>query len=316
MIIVPKKLIRFILVLLILLLPINVRAEEELAVADPVEKIFDELYKAWNEHDANKLFSYYSKTFSTGDGISKEEYRKLTENLWVAYPDIKIENQKRTIRSQDQHAAISIIDFFYGESKDPNQDIQQKGTLNAISQGQLFLQKYGNEWKIESDRIHFELVTVYYGNAKQYLDSHLIFFSSPELVKADQQYSATLYFVLPENIKATATINRELIQPPAEEKQDDSFQVISDHKLERLFQANPNNRNELVSATIILSKGIIEPKLDGILYISKRVNVLPPFEASKPFDIVKVPFAKSKSGETSVKPQTEEENFEEPVLEE
>lgn len=313
-----QKLIRLTLILLLLVLPLSIRAEtEEVTPSDPVEKIFDDIYKAWNEHNAEKLFSYYSKTFSTGDGISRDEYRKLTENLWASYPDIKIENQKRTIRSQDQHAAISIIDFFYGESKDPNQDIQQKGTLNAISQGQIFLQKYGNEWKVESDRIHFELVTVYYGNAKEYLDNHLIFFSSPELVKSEQQYSATLYFVLPENIKATATINREMIQPPGDDKHDDSFQVISDHKLERLFQANANNRNELVSATIILSKGIIEPKLDGILYISKRVNVLPPFEASKPLDIVKTPFAKSNQNENSPsKTNTPEEKFEEPSFEE
>lgn len=288
---------------------------EEAAKEDPVETIIEEVYKAWNEHNSNKLFSFYSKSFTTGDGINKEEYRKLTENLWLAYPDIKIESQKRTIRSQDQHAAISIIDFFYGESKDANPDIQQKGTLNAISQGQLFLQKYGNEWKIESDRIHFELVTVYYGNAKEYLDNHLIFFSSPELVKANQQYSGTLYFVLPENVKATATISREYIQnPEKDQKPDDSFQVVTESKLERLFQANDLNLNELVSATIILSKGIIEPKLDGILYISKRINILPPFENAKPLNIVKTSFAKSKTPEN--KKDNPIEIFEEHLLEE
>jgi hypothetical protein len=309
---VSKKLL--VILLILFFSPFSSLAEEAVQ-EDPVETLIEEVYKAWNEHNADKLFGYYSKSFTTGDGINKEEYRKLTENLWSAYPDIKIESQKRTIRSQDQHAAISIIDFFYGESKDANPDIQQKGTLNAISQGQIFLQKYGDEWKVESDRIHFELVTVYYGNAKEYLDNHLIFFSSPELVKADQQYSGTLYFVLPENVKATATISREFIQPPAkDEKPDDSFQIISESKLERLFQANNLNLNELVSATIILTKGIIEPKLDGILYISKRVNILPPFENAKPLNIVKTPFAKSKSAVTpTTKP---EDSFIEPVLEE
>ena len=308
-----KKLLSFFLVWA-LIIPLAVFAEEEM-VEDPVETIIEEVYKAWNEHNADKLFSFYSKTFTTGDGINKDEYRKLTENLWSAYPDIKIESQKRTIRSQDQHAAVSIIDFFYGESKEANPDIQQKGTLNAISQGQIFLQKYGNEWKIESDRIHFELVTVYYGNAKEYLDNHLIFFSSPELVKANQQYSGTLYFVLPENVKATATISREFIQAPSkDEKPDDSFQIITESKLGRLFQANDLNLNELVSATIILSKGIIEPKLDGILYISKRVNILPPFENAKPPNIVKTSFAKSKSlKDDSQKPA---DVFVEPILEE
>ena len=242
---------------------------------DPVEALFSDIYEAWNEHDIDKLFGFYSKDFVTGDGITKADYKKLTQALWDAYPTIKIENQKRTIRSQDQYATISGIDFFYGESKEENKDLKEKGKLNAISQGQIFLQKFGRDWKVVSDKIQFELVTVYYGNAKEYLDEHNIYFSSPEQVKAGEHYSAVLYFILPENVKATATINKELIQKPEDSPNEEAFQSIKEHKLERLFDANENNQNELVSATIIISKGIIQPKLDGILYISKRVNVVP-----------------------------------------
>lgn len=274
------------------LLPVYAEAEEE--VEDPIEIVFSELYDAWNKHDSEKLFAFYSKDFITGDGIVKKDYQELTESLWAAYPDIQIENQKRTIRSQDQYATISGIDFFYGESKDENADLAKKGILNAISQGQIFLQKVGNDWKIVSDKIQFELVTVYYGNAKEYLDNHQIYFSSPEQVKANEQYSGTLYFILPENIKATASINRETIQKPSAVPPEESFQVVSDHKLERLFAANDTNNNELVSATIILSKGIIEPRLDGVLYISKRVNVSPAIQASEVLNIVDSPFAESK----------------------
>jgi hypothetical protein len=270
--------------------------------ADDTENV-EKIYQAWNEHDADKLFSYYSKSFITGDGIKKAEYRELTEKLWQSYPDIKIENQKKTIRSQDNYATISGIDFFYGTSAEPNADLNKPGILNAISQGQTFLQKYGKHWKIESDKINFELVTVYYGNAKQYLDEHQIYFSSPEQVKSDDQYSATLYFILPENINATATINKELIEKPEETSPEESFQVIKDHKLERLFQANNNNHNELVSATIILSKGIIEPKLDGILYISKRVNVLPTITHNEPENIVTKTFAATKKQDDKPKEQ-------------
>ncbi len=284
--------LRNLLIVLLLFFSLTpmVKAEE----VDPVETVFQDIYDAWNTHNADKLFSYYSKSFVTGDGINKDEYRELTEKLWKTYPDIKIENQKKTIRSQDNYATISGIDFFYGTSAEPNEDLNKNGILNAISQGQTFLQKYGKEWKIESDSINFELVTVYYGNAKEYLDEHQIYFSSPEQVKADDQYSGTLYFILPENIKATATINKELIQKPNDDSIEESFQVVNDHKLERLFTANNTNHNELVSATIILSKGIIEPKLDGILYISKRVNVLSETNKAEPETIVSKPFATSK----------------------
>lgn len=290
---------KLLLILLCLsLFPISTRAETK--KPDPIEETFNAIYEAWNEHDGEKLFSMYSKSFVTGDGINKEDYRKLTETLWESYPDIKIENQKRTIRSQDQYATISTIDFFFGESQEENADLGEKGILNAISQGQIFLHKYGNEWKVESDRIHFELVTVFYGNAKEYLDQHQIYFSSPEMVKSGEKYSGTIYFILPDNIKATATINRELIEKPKEDSEsDESFQVVKEHKLERLFEANSTNHNELVSATIILSKGIIEPKLDGILYISKRINVLPEIKKSEPANIVTKPFGTAESEENS-----------------
>jgi hypothetical protein len=259
-----------------------------------VEIFLDDMYEAWNNHDAENVFKFYSKDFLTGDGVNLETYRTLTENLWQAYPDIKIENQKRTIRSQDQYSTVSGIDFFFGKSKDPNVELDANGYLNAISQGQIFLRKFGNEWKIVSDRIHFELVTVYYGNAKQYLDNHQIYFSSPEQVLSGSQYSATLYFILPENIKANATINKELIIDPEKQIEiDESYQNISNHKLERLFEANSSNYNELVSATVVISKGIIEPKLDGVLYISKRINVVPSVVPVAKDEIVSKPFAAS-----------------------
>ena len=94
------------------LLPVYSESIEELE--DPIESVFVEIYDAWNKHDAEKLFAYYAKDFVTGDGIAKADYRELTQSLWLAYPDIQIENQKRTVRSQDQYATISGIDFFFG----------------------------------------------------------------------------------------------------------------------------------------------------------------------------------------------------------
>lgn len=287
-------LIRFFLLLIFASQPISAAK-----TIDPVESVLDDIYKAWNAHDAETLFKYYDKDFVTGDNINKEDYIALSKKLWESYPNIKIENQRRTIRTQDQYATISGIDFFYGTSSEKNKELSDAGNLNAISQGQLFLQKVGKDWKVVSDKIQFELVTVYYGNAKKYLDEHQIYFSSPEQVRSDEQYSGTLYFILPENIQATATINQELIRKPNQSSSEESFQVIKEHKLERLFKANSTNHNEIISATIILSEGIIEPKLDGILYISKRVNVLPKPLTKDSEQIANVSFAESKPKENS-----------------
>jgi hypothetical protein len=224
---------------------------------------------------------------------------------------VQLKNEKKTIRSQDQYATASVIDLFFGQSKEKNDQMDETGKLNAISQGQIFFKKYGNEWKIESDRVYFELVTIYYGNAKSYLDSHQIYFGAPEQVQSGEQYTATLYFILPESVQATATINRELITYPHPESIEESYQSASSHKLERLFGANENNLNELISSTIILTKGIIEPKLEGILYISKRVNVLPRKLKLEKSEQIKTPFAKSQE-----KPKPELTETKPPALEE
>lgn len=260
---------------------------------DDIDGFLDTVYKAWNEHDSEKLFSFYSSSFITSDGLDKDQFQELTEKLWKNYPDIKLESQTRSIRSQDSYATVSIVDLFYGTSDDEHKDLGDSGRLSAISQGQIFLKKYGREWRIESDRANFELVTISFGNVKQYLDQNLIYFAAPEQVNSGDEYSGTLYFILPENIQATATINKELITSPSDEI-DESFQAITTHKLERLFSANSTNHNELISATVVLTKGILEPTLEGILFISKRINVIPSRGKIKKQQIAKYSFADPK----------------------
>lgn len=287
-----QKISKFILILLIIFsvkLPVFAEATSE----DPIDTLLENVYKAWNKHDIEKLFSYYSNSFLTGDGINKEQYKDLTKLLWENYPNVQIESQRRTVRSQDQYATISSIDLFFGDTKKQDDKEDSVGSLSALAQGQLFLKKYGETWKIESERTHFELVTVYYGNAKEYLDNHQIYFSAPEQVNSGDQYSATLYFILPDDVTATATINKELITSPQEEVKE-SYQNINAHKLERLFNANEENYNELVSATIVLSKGIIEPKFEGILFISKRVNIIPQRKSRSDLKVADYKFGEEK----------------------
>ena len=265
------KLQKLILALLIILSSSAANAE---TLEKNVEDFLDKVYKSWNEHNAEKLFSYYSSNFESGDGLDKDDLKELTETLWKNYPDSDVQSQTRTVRIQDQYASVTVVDFFSGHSAEEHEELGEKGTLNAISQGELFLKKYGDTWKIESDKTNFELITVHFGSVKDYLDSNQIYFAVPEQVKSGEQYTGTLYFILPENVQATATVNQEAItNEPGDINE--SFQAISAHKLERLFSANETNHNELISATVILTKGILEPELEGLLFIAKRVNILP-----------------------------------------
>lgn len=296
----------FLSLLAIKLSLLSITPSQAESLNESIEVFLNKVYKSWNEHDIEKLFSNYSINFISGDGLEKDELKELTESLWENYPDIKVENQQKSIRSQDQYASVSLIDFFSGTTAEDHEELGSKGNLSALSQGQLFLRKYGDDWKVESDKSHFELVTVHYGDVKKYLDNNQIYFASPEQVNSGDQYTGALYFILPEDIVATATINKELIISPADTVEE-SFQTINGHKLERLFTANETNHNELISSTVIFTKGILDPKLEGLLFISKRVNIVPKMLIPKKQRRAKHPFAVSKIKKEEEKEKSKEE---------
>ncbi len=281
-----------IVLLCVTTLIISPLASKAIDANDGIDEFLERVYKNWNEHKIEKLFENYSTDFVSGDGLGRKEFKELTKTLWENYPDISVESQTRTVRTQDQYATASVIDFFHGSSSKEHPELENKGVLSAISQGQIFLKRFGDSWKIESDRTNFELITVHFGDVKKYLDSNQIFFAVPEQARAGSQYTGTIYFILPENIQATATINNELIISPPMEVEE-SFQAVTGHKLERLFTSNDSNHNELVSGTIIVSKGILEPELEGLLFISKRVNILPTREEVEDKKIALAPYSKS-----------------------
>lgn len=252
----------------------------------PVAILLENFYDAWNLHDIDEVMSYYSKSFISGDGIDKDSYKKLTLKLWENYPDIQILNRKKSFRNQDQYSTATTVDYYIGETKLENPDFKQKGKINALSQGSWYFKKYGKDWKIESDDINFELTTVTYGSAKSLLDANYVYFSAPEQVRSGQDYSATLYFAKEEDISVSAIVEKELIKfDEDKELPEEEYQNLASNKLERLFKANNSNYNELVSATALVYKGIVEPELEGLLFISKRVNVL---EKNKPIEEVKL----------------------------
>jgi len=273
-----------------LIAPLNAK---EISDSDhPVKKVLDDFYSAWNEHNIEKLLSFYSKSFISADGISKADYKKLTERLWTNYPNIQLVNRKRSYRNQEMYSTVTTVDYYIGETKDINPDFNEAGKLNALAQGSMYLKRYGNDWKIESDRINFELTTISFGRAKKMLDENYIYFSAPEQVNAGDDYSATLYFAAGDDYSISASIDKELIRYVDEpEVLEENYQDLNSKKLERLFKANDNKHNELVSATALFYRGILNPSLDGVLFISKRVNVLSKPEEVTEKKIVKEAFA-------------------------
>ena len=245
-----------------------------LTEAQEIEELLDDLENNWNLHDINKVTRHYADGFVNGDSLDLESVKKLTLELWEAYPDIKCMSKERIVRINGEYATVENTDAYQGTSKTVRSEVGAKGVLKAIASGNTFLKKFGPTWKITSDRTFVEKVSIAYGIGEELVDKNKIALSAPEQIVSGQQYTAKLDLDLPKDIKAVAAISKELLvypQAPSEDK----FRLVDETKLERLLYANKISKNELLTTTIGLTGGPLKPKLLGLVFLSKRVNIIP-----------------------------------------
>ena len=297
---------------------------DSIAETQKINELLDDLENNWNAHNLEKVVKHYSDDFVNGDGIELESVKNLTKELWEAYPDIKSRSQERTVRVYGEFATIESTDLYEATSSMVRQEVGTKGVLKAVSTGELFLKKFGPTWKITSDRTFFEKVSIGYGIGSELIDQNKIKLSAPEQIASGQQYTAKLDFNLPSDVKPVAAISKEVLvypQVPAEDK----FRLINESKLERLFPANKINKNELITATVGLTGGALKPKLLGLVFLTKRVNVIPVTDQSSEISIIKTPaksalnksiemldsYPNEKNAEQKNKGKEEEKNTEE-----
>ncbi len=240
--------------------------------------VLNNLKKAANEHDIIKVASYYSNNYTSGDHLNKSQVLNLIKDTWKTYPDIHYSTEITDIRYSDNWAAVETHDRYNGTTGKVSDITNDKGTLYSESHSVVYLRRIGKEWKIVSDLTYYEKAIVRYGNAQD-LD---ISFSAPEQVNAGQMYSASISLEVPVGSFAVGSITQEpIIYPSIKPKE--KFRTINQNMgdLERVFESNETNNNELVTATV----GITEltednqarptVKLKGICIIGKRVNVVP-----------------------------------------
>lgn len=262
-----------------------------------IEELLDNLENDWNLHDVDKVAKHYADGFANGDGLGIDAVKKLTQELWDAYPDIQCKSKERTIRINGEYATVENTDVYQGNSKTIRSEVGTKGVLKAIASGNTFLKKFGPIWKITSDKTIFEKVSISYGIGSELTDKNKIVISAPEQVVGGQQYTARLDLDLPKEIKAVAAISKELLIYP-QLTAEDKFRLIDEPKLERLLYANKISKNELLTTTVGLTGGPLNPKLLGLVFLSKRVNVIPLSQQVAELSIIKEP-AKSSLTKTN-----------------
>jgi len=232
-----------------------------------IQSLLDVIENQWNTHDTKALMANYADDYINNDGLDKKAVQKLTEEFWKTYPDAKSGSKTKDIRIEGNYATIESRDTAVGTTEMP--DMSFKGELQSVSEGQLYMKRLGNVWRIIGDRIDYEKVRVSFGLAKHLNAS----FSAPEQVKAGKQFSAKLEVTLPPGLNAMGSITNQPLKFPQPSPQEKPRQLEQPPVLERVMSTNQDNHNELLTATVIL----VDPnhKIMGFTFLTKRLNVVP-----------------------------------------
>ncbi len=233
-----------------------------------IENTLSNIETLWNAHNLDGVMSNYSDDYVNNDGLDKKAVTTLTQDFWKTYPDAKSVSKTKQVRIEGNFATIESRDMAVGTTSKEMPGMSSKGELQSLSEGQLYLKKIGNAWKIVGDRIDYEKVKVAFGLAKQ-LNA---VFTAPEQVKAGKQYSAKLEVSLPPGLFAVGSITSQPLRFP-QPSPTDSPRPLEAPALERVMSANNENRNELLTATVILTNPM-RTSVMGVSFLTRRMNVI------------------------------------------
>lgn len=235
-----------------------------------VETTLANIEALWNAHNLDGVMANYADDYVNNDGLDRKAVSKLTQDFWKTYPDAHSNSKTKQIRINGNYATVDSRDSAQGTTASEMKGMNSKGDLWSISEGQLYFKKVGTSWKIIGDRIDYESVKVAFGLAKQLAAT----FSAPEQVKSGKQYSARLEVNLPPGLFAVGSITNQPLRYPQPTPADTPRPLEAPALLERVMNANTENRNELLTATVILTSPTRD-KVLGVSFLTRRLNIVP-----------------------------------------
>lgn len=244
--------------------------------------LLEDLINASNKHNLEGILHAYNPNFMSGDNMALPELKSLIQETWQSYPKIQYTTKLKSIRVNGDFATVETDDVATAVIDKPEAEgmpIDLPGKLYSESNNTLYLKRAGSVWEIMSDTINYEMATIRYGSA----DDIELTLETPEQVKSGESYSAIFNVEPQPGAFVIASINnQELIYPHPQV--DDKFRPMnsSNKSVQRVLKANLSNRNEIVTATVGITR-IGEAQegdrpslgLDGIATIVKRVNIIP-----------------------------------------
>ena len=238
-----------------------------------VKNVIISQFKYANKGNFDKFISTFDKNYVNSDGFDLKIYSDLVKDIWSTYNNLHYDVKIKSISVNQNDAIVNVTEYTNANLKFTG---NCTGELNSQSESTYYLKKVDGKWRVISDSVSDETTKMLYGEAKN-LDIKL---SVPTCVKANEEYTASLEFITPQNMVAIASIAADKVEYPQPKTKEVFRAMPEDHILERLFTANNDHLNEYVIASIGLTQTdisdlSIKMSLTGFGYVIRRVNVLP-----------------------------------------
>ena len=244
---------------------------------EEITKVLDKQQNYANKKNYDKLKSLYTSTYTNFDGIDMDSYIDSLKKTSDLHGKLKYQTVINSITVNGDYATVEAVDITDGITKEPYEIVPGKGVLHSEAKAMYYFKREDGIWKIDSEMALSEKSYLKYGSAKD-IDLKL---DAPECVRADTEYNIKISTDLKEAKGIIASITTEKIQFP-HKKTEDIFRAIKkDGELERVVTSNSEGKNEVAFASVAIaspyvnSESKVDFKVDGVAFISSRVNVIP-----------------------------------------
>lgn len=236
-----------------------------------VKNVILSQFKYANRGNFNKFISTFDSDYVNSDGFDLKIYSDLVKDIWSTYNNLHYSVKIKDVSVDEDTAVVNVTEYTTANLKLTENCL---GELDSQSESTYYLRKTNGKWKVFSDSVSDETTKMLYGEARN-LDIKL---TVPVIVDANEEYTASLEFITPNNMVAIASIAADKVEYPQPKTKEVFRAMPEDHILERLFTANNDNANEYVIASIGLTQTdicdlSIKMSLTGFGYVIKRVNV-------------------------------------------
>lgn len=244
---------------------------------EEITKVLNKQQNYVNKKNYDKLKTLYTRDYANFDGIDLDSYIESLKKTSDLHGKLTYQTIINSITVNGDYATVDAIDMADGVTKDSYEIIPGKGILHSEAKVLYYLKKEEGIWKIDSEEALSEKAYLKYGSAK---DAEFIL-DAPECVKADTEYNVKITVNSEFGRGIIASITTEPIQYPHKKTEDVFRAMKKDGELERVVVSNNEGKNELAFASVAVAKPVLNKEskidfaIDGVAFISSRVNVIP-----------------------------------------